>query len=424
MTHDRPTHVIVGASLAGASAAATLRAEGFDGRVVLIGSEPHRPYERPPLSKQLLRGESATGDAFVHPEAFYADHDIELRLGTRVTEVLPHSQVVTVGDRESIRYDRLLLTTGARARRLRVPGADLPGIHYLRDLDDVRALRGALASATRVAVVGAGWIGSEVAASVRQLGLEVALIDPGHVPLARVLGAEVGAVYRDLQAENGVELHLGTKVHSFLGSHTVAGIRTEDGLEIAADLVVVGVGAEPRIELARHAGLHIDGGIAVDEMLQTSAHGVFAAGDVAAAWHPSLGRRIRVEHWANARNQGVTAARNMLGASLAYDRVPYFFSDQYDLGMEYSGHAPDWDRVVFRGDPASRAFIAFWITDDQVAAAMHANRWGVTESLQALVRSRQPVDDVLLADPDVPLDALAGAPVGTVSLRLAARSIG
>jgi 3-phenylpropionate/trans-cinnamate dioxygenase ferredoxin reductase subunit len=400
--------VIVGASLAGASAAATLRAEGFDGRIVLIGSEPYPPYERPPLSKQLLRGDAAIADVFVHAERFYEDQDIELRVGTRVNELLPQSQVVTVDDGASIRYDRLLLTTGARARRLRAPGADLPGIHYLRDLDDNQALRADLQVATRVAVVGAGWIGSEVAASIRQLGLDVALIDPGPVPLARVLGPEVGAVYRDLHAEHGVELHFGATVHSFLGTTTVAGVRTEDGLDVAADLVVVGAGAEPRIELARHAGLHIDGGIAVDETLQTSSPRVFAAGDVAAAWHPTLGRRIRVEHWANAQNQGIAAAKNMLGAALSYDRVPYFFSDQYDLGMEYSGHASSWDRVVFRGDPASREFIAFWIAGDQVVAAMNANVWDVTEPLQALIRAREPVDESRLADPDVPLEALVG----------------
>ncbi len=408
MTPKQSTHVIVGASVAGAMAAETLRAEGFDGRVVLIGSEPHRPYERPPLSKQLLRGESDTADAFVHADSFYKDHDIELRVGARVHEILPPSQVVTVDHGESIHYDRLLLTTGARSRRLRVRGADLPGVHYLRDLDDNKTLRADLQSAARVAIVGAGWIGSEVAASVRQLGFDVALIDPGTVPLGAVLGPEVGAVYRDLHAAHGVELHLGMTVDRFLGTTSVAGVRTTDGNEIAADLVVVGIGAEPRIELARRAGLLIDGGIAVDEMLQTSVPGVFAAGDVAAAWHPTLGRRIRIEHWANAQNQGIVAAKNMLGAAIPYNRVPYFFSDQYDLGMEYSGYASSWDRVAFRGDPATREFIAFWIAGNQVVAAMNANVWDVTETLQALVRSQQPVDESRLVNPDVPLEALVG----------------
>ena len=404
------THVIVGASLAGAKAAETLRAEGFDGRIVLIGSEPYRPYERPPLSKQLLRGESDTESVFVHTANFYDDNEIELRVDTQVGEILPQSNVVTAEHGASIHYDRLLLTTGARPRRLRAPGADLAGIHYLRDLDDNAKLRADLQSASRVAVVGAGWIGSEVAASIRELGLDVALIDPAPAPLATVLGPEVGTLYRDLHAAHGVELHLDTKVDSFLGTRRVAGVRTGDGTEIDADLVVVGIGAEPRIELARHAGLAIDGGIAVNALLETSAPGVFAAGDVAAAWHPALGRRIRVEHWANAQNQGIAAAKNMLGAATPYDRLPYFFSDQYDLGMEYIGNASEWDRVVFRGNPATHEFIAFWITGERVIAAMNANTWDVAEPLQALIRAGQPVDEAQLIDVDVPLEALVSSP--------------
>jgi 3-phenylpropionate/trans-cinnamate dioxygenase ferredoxin reductase subunit len=399
--------VIVGASVAGAKAAETLRTEGFEGRVVLLGAEPYRPYERPPLSKQLLRGETDANEAFVHGERFYEDNDIELRVGTRVREIQPESKVVTVDSGESIVYDRLLLATGARPRRLRVAGSELAGIHLLRTLDDNAALRADLQSARRVAVIGAGWIGSEVAASIRQLGHEVALIDPSRVPLARVLGDAVGTVYRDLHVEHGVEMHLGATVDGFIGAERVTGVRISDGTEIATDVVVVGVGVEPRLELARGAGLDIDGGIAVDELLEASAPGVFAAGDAAAAWHPLLGRRIRIEHWANAQNQGIAAAKNMLGAAIPYDRLPYFFSDQYDLGMEYSGFATSSDRVVFRGDPKSREFIAFWIADDRVVAAMNANVWDVVEPLQSLIASGQQVDDSLLVDGDVPIDALA-----------------
>jgi 3-phenylpropionate/trans-cinnamate dioxygenase ferredoxin reductase component len=406
---SRLTHVIVGASVAGAKAAETLRTEGFDGRVILLGAEPYPPYERPPLSKQLLRGEADAKDAFVHADGFYEQHDIELRTGTHVQEIRPQSRTVTVDTGEPITYDRLLLATGARPRRLRVPGADLAGVHYLRDLDDNAALRADLRAAAHVAVVGAGWIGSEVAASIRQLGHEVALIDPSPVPLARVLGDEVGAVYRDLHAEHGVELHLGAHVDEFTGDEHVAGVRTREGTQIDTDLVVVGVGVEPRVELARQAGLEIDGGIAVDEFLQSGAPGVFAAGDVAAAWHPLLGRRVRVEHWANAQNQGIVAAKNMLGAAIPYGRLPYFFSDQYDLGMEYAGYATDWDRVVFRGDPQARHFIAFWIAGNRVVATMNANVWDVVEPLQALIASGHPVDDATLADTDQPLDTLVAA---------------
>jgi 3-phenylpropionate/trans-cinnamate dioxygenase ferredoxin reductase subunit len=413
----RPTHVIVGASLTGAKAAETLRADGYDGRIVMFGAERHRPYERPPLSKQLLRGETGVDDVFVHAADFYERNDIDLLLASRVEEIDVRSRVVTAPGVPSIAYDRLLLATGARPRRLRLPGADLDGIHYLRTLDDNEALRSALVSASRVAVVGAGWIGSEVAASVRQMGLDVALIDPLSVPLARVLGHEIGAVYRDLHTSHGVALHLGTQVEGFVGDNAVAGVRTTDGATIDADVVVVGVGVEPRVELARRAGIGIDGGILVDPLLGTNAPFVFAAGDVAAAWHPSLRRRIRVEHWANAINQGVVAAKNMLDAGLPFDRVPYFFSDQYDFGMEYSGYAPNWDNIVFRGRPESHEFIAFWMTNGRVGAAMNANVWNVAEPLQALIRSGQPVDEARLRDPAVPLDALVAEPRDRAEVR-------
>jgi 3-phenylpropionate/trans-cinnamate dioxygenase ferredoxin reductase subunit len=404
----RTTYVIVGAGVAGAKAAETLRREGFDGHVVLVGAEPYPPYERPPLSKQLLRGETDVKAAFVHPDDFYTANDIELHVGTRVESIDTRLHALTVDTAESIHYDRLLLATGARPRRLRVPGADLSGIHYLRDLDDAAGLRAELATSTRVAVVGAGWIGSEVAASIRQLGHDVALIDPSPVPLAKVLGNDVGSVYRDLHARHGIELHLGARVERFHGAGRVNGVRMSGGADIDADLVVVGVGVEPDIDLARRAGLTIDGGIAVDALLQTSAPDVFAAGDVAAAQHPFYGRRIRVEHWANAQQQGIAAARNMLGSATAYERLPYFFSDQYDLGMEYSGYAAQWDRVVFRGDPAASEFIAFWIADRRVVAAMNANVWDVTGELQALIRSRQPIGVSRLSDPDVPIESLVG----------------
>jgi 3-phenylpropionate/trans-cinnamate dioxygenase ferredoxin reductase subunit len=403
-----PTHVIVGASVAGAMAAETLRAEGFDGRIVLLGAESHRPYERPPLSKQLLRGEMEVDGAYVHGETFYADHDIELLLDTRVQDVDLRGRVVSTDNGASIPYDRLLLATGARPRSLRVPGSHLAGIHYLRDLADNRALREAARHARRAVVVGAGWIGSEVAASLRMLGLKVAIIDPAPVPLVNVLGREVGEVYRDLHREHGVDLHLGETVEGFVGDTAVTGVRTGNGTVVGGDLVVVGVGVEPRIELGLRAGLDIDGGIAVDEFLESSAPGVFAAGDVAAAWHPRLRTRVRVEHWANARNQGVAAAKNMLGFAEPYERLPYFYSDQYDFGMEYSGYARSWDRVVFRGDPGGREFIAFWVEDDRVVAAMNANVWDVVEGLQSLILSGERVEDSQLADPAVELGALAG----------------
>lgn len=404
---SRQTFVIVGASLAGAKAAETLRGEGFDGRLVLIGEEAERPYERPPLSKDHLRGQDEPGSIFVHHEGFYAEHDIELRSSTRVTAVHPGEARIETDDCEVIGYDRLLLATGARPRRLKVPGSDLDGIHYLRTVQDCDRLGAALVSASRLAVVGAGWIGSEVAASARQLGVEVVLIDPLATPLERVLGPEVGAVYRDLHARHGVELRLNTSVDAFAGDHSVEGVRTAGGEVIPADVVVAGIGVEPRTDLAAAAGLDLDNGITVDEYLCTSAPGVYAAGDVAAAWHPDLRQRIRVEHWANALNQGAVAAKNMLGLPTVYDRVPYFFSDQYDLGMEYAGYTTSWDEVVFRGDPTSGEFLAFWIDDGLVVAGMNANTWDVNDAIQDLIRSRHPIPLDRLADPAVPLTELA-----------------
>jgi 3-phenylpropionate/trans-cinnamate dioxygenase ferredoxin reductase subunit len=397
------TFVIAGAGLAGAKAAETLREAGFDGRVVVLGDEPERPYERPALSKEYLRGDAPRSKVDVHDETFYADHDIELRTGTRVVSVDPvgHSVVLDGGDR--VAYDRLLLTTGAAPRRLRAPGADFEGVHHLRTVADADRLASALRDAGRVVVIGAGWIGCEVAASARALGRDVAMVDPNAVPLHRVLGAEVGAVYRDLHAEHGVALHLGTSVASIGGAAHVEEVRLADGTRLAADLVVAGIGAIPRVELAAAAGLTVDDGIVTDAHLRTSAPHVFAAGDAARAFHPGLGVHLRVEHWANALHQGVAAAENMLGRATAYDRVPYFFSDQYDLGMEYSGHATTWDRVVFRGDPRDGKFVAFWLDHGAVVAGMNANVWDVTDDVQRLVRARVVVDPDRLADPDVPL---------------------
>ena len=403
------TQLIVGAGLAGAKAAETLRTEGFDGRIVLIGDESELPYERPPLSKQVLRGEEADSSASVHDAAYYRDNDIELRLGTRVDSLDVAASTVTTNDGEPIGFERLLLATGAAPRRLQLPGANLDGIHYLRTLPDCRDLRAALQGASRLAVVGAGWIGSEVAASARQMGVEVALIDPLSAPLIRVLGPELGAVYADLHREHGVDLHLDTAVSGFSGRDRVTGVVTSGG-EIGADLVVVGIGVAPRLSLAERAGLDIeDGGVAVDATLASSAPGVFVAGDMASAWHPFLERRVRVEHWANALNQGVAAGKNMLGAGEPYDLLPYFFSDQYDLGMEYCGHATTWDEVVFRGDRDSREFIAFWLAGGRVVATLNANVWDVVDDLQALIRSRAVVQTARLTDLETPLTALVEA---------------
>ena len=412
---SRQTHVIVGASLAGAKAAETLREQGFDGRVVLVGAEDERPYERPPLSKDYLRGEVGREKVYVHDEGFYAEQDIELVLGRSVVSLDTGRQEVALDDGERLHYDRLLLTTGAEPRRLSIPGADLDGVLYLRSVADSDALRDRLGRGGSVVVVGAGWIGAEVAASARQRGLEVTVVEPASVPLERVLGTELGAVYRDIHTDHAVRMLLGTGVEAFEGNGSVERVRTGDGRELDCDFVVVGVGVEPRTRLAEQAGISVDNGILVDERLQTAVPGVFAAGDVANAHHPFFGERIRVEHWANALNQGPAVARNMLGEGTAYERLPYFFSDQYDVGMEYSGYAPSWDRVVVRGDPATREFVAFWLVGDRVVAGMNVNVWDVTDPIRLLISSRARVDDRRLADPDVPLEEILEVERGGVA---------
>jgi 3-phenylpropionate/trans-cinnamate dioxygenase ferredoxin reductase component len=411
--NTEPTFVIVGASLAGAKAAETLRAEGFDGRLVLVGAEHERPYERPPLSKDYLRGDAGREKVYVHAKDFYAEQRIELRLGQTATRLNASAKELTLDDGAFLRYDRLLLTTGAEPRQLRIPGNDLDGVLYLRSVEDSDVLRERLDRGGKVVVVGAGWIGAEVAASARQRGLDVTVIDPNQVPLQRVLGLEVGAVYRDIHAGHGVQMLMGTGVEAFEGDKAVERVRTSDGRSLECDFVVVGVGVQPRTELASRAGIPVNDGILVDEHLQAGAPGVFAAGDVARAHHPFYGQGIRVEHWANALNQGPAAARNMLCQADAYDRVPYFFSDQYDVGMEYSGFAHTWDRVVFRGDPASGEFIAFWLTGDHVVAGMNLNVWDVTDQIQRLIRERAPVEDHRLADPDVAFEELASVAEGS-----------
>jgi 3-phenylpropionate/trans-cinnamate dioxygenase ferredoxin reductase subunit len=400
------TFVIIGASLAGAKAAEALRTEGFDGQVVLIGEENERPYERPMLSKDYLRGEKSAAQLYVHDEGFYADNNIDLMTGTRAESIDPHAHKVTLQGGRSIPYNRLLLATGATPRKLFLPGADLPGVRYLRRMRDSDGLRTAITTASRVVVIGAGWIGSEVAASARQLGAEVAMVAPAATPLEQVLGRQVGGIYADLHADHGVRLHLSTKVDALVGDDTIQGVRLVNGSVIDADLVLVGIGVSPRDELARDAGLTLDNGIVVDEFLRTSAPDIFAAGDVAATWNTRYNRRIRVEHWANALNQGPIAALNMLDKKREYNKLPYFYSDQYDLGMEYHGYAADWDQVVLRGDITRHEFLAFWLKHGRVIAGMNANIWDQDDDIKILIRGGATVEESRLADPSIPLPEL------------------
>jgi 3-phenylpropionate/trans-cinnamate dioxygenase ferredoxin reductase subunit len=397
------TFVIVGAGLAGAKAAETLREEGYDEQIIVVGNERELPYERPPLTKEYLRGEVPRARTYVRLPPFYAEHEIELWSGTRVSALdMNRSRIVLDGCYEA-GYDRLLLATGAQPRRLKVPGTWLDGVHYLRTLADCDLLRERLAAGGKVVVIGAGWIGAEFAASARQAGLEVTVIEPAALPFERILGDRIGALYRDVHREHGVEMLLGTGVKAIEGNRVAERVRTTDGRAIDCDFVVVGIGVAPNVELAQRAGLYTDNGIVVDQRMATTNPHIFAAGDVASAWHPFYEQHIRVEHWANAVNQGPAAARAMLGGEAGYDRIPYFYSDQYEIGMEYLGYAPEWDEVVVRGSWATREFLAFWLRDDRVIAGMNMNVWDV--KIEPLIRSRQRVDARRLSDPDVPLES-------------------
>jgi 3-phenylpropionate/trans-cinnamate dioxygenase ferredoxin reductase subunit len=399
--------VIVGGGLAGAKAAETLRDEGFDGTVVLLAAEHERPYERPPLSKGYLLGNDEREQAFVHPEDWYAEHDVDLRLGSPVTALHPADHEVEISGGERVGYSKLLLATGAEPRRLDVPGADLEDVRYLRELADSDHLRDVLTDGHRAAVIGGGWIGLEVAAAARTLGAEVSLVEVAERPLQAVMGDRVADVFAGLHREHGVDLRLGTGVTEIVADNgRVVAVVTSDGTEIMADTVVVGIGIAPRIELAEAAGLTIESGIAVDASLRTSDPDIFAAGDVASVDHPVLGTRVRVEHWANALDGGPAAARAMLGQDVTYDKLPFFFTDQYDLGMEYIGHAPPggYDDVVLRGDVEGRVFQAVWLSGGRAVAGMHVNMWddGVAP-LEELIRSGRTLDAAKLADPAVPL---------------------
>jgi 3-phenylpropionate/trans-cinnamate dioxygenase ferredoxin reductase subunit len=411
MTSDE-NMVIVGASLAGARAAQTLRDEGFSGPVILIGEEDETPYERPPLSKDYLMGKHGREKIYVQPREWYGEHDVDLRLGTRVTELDPAAHEVVLADGQRIGYSRLLLATGSSPRRLPVPGADLEGVLYLRYVGDSDRIKAAFANAKRVAVIGAGWIGLETAAAARLAGAEVTVLEMAELPLLRVLGREVAEVFARLHEQNGVDLRFGVQVAEITPSSrgTAGGVRLADGTQIDADVVIVGIGITPNVQLAAAAGLTVDNGVVTDERLRTSDPDVFAAGDVANAFHPLLGKHIRVEHWANARHQPVAAAKAMLGKDVSYDRVPYFYTDQYDLGMEYAGYVDTggYDEVVFRGDVPGREFVAFWMGDGgRVLAGMNVNIWDVNDAIGALVRSGKPVSKDALRDASVPLDSLA-----------------
>jgi 3-phenylpropionate/trans-cinnamate dioxygenase ferredoxin reductase subunit len=402
------TFVIVGGGLAGAKAAEALRDGGFDGELVLFGGEPERPYERPALSKGYLLGKDTRDSVFVHSADWYPEHNVDLRAGVTVAMIDPAAHLVTF-EGGTLGYDKLLLATGSSARRVDLPGAGLGNVLYLRTLPESDALREAFTPDARVVIVGAGWIGLEAAAAARTAGAAVTVLEPQPTALYRVLGPELGEKFARLHRSHGVEFRFEESAAEFRaagpGSDRVGTVVTTTGAELPADVVVVGIGVTPNVGLAESAGLEVADGVVTDSALRTSDPDVFAAGDVASSYVPLLGRHLRVDHWSNALNGGKAAGYSMLGQQVEYNRVPYFYSDQYDLGMECAG-LPEpgrYDQVVYRGDSDTLEFIAFWLQERRLVAGMNVNVWDVNDDIQGLIRSARPLDPGRLANPGIPL---------------------
>jgi 3-phenylpropionate/trans-cinnamate dioxygenase ferredoxin reductase component len=401
------TVAIVGASLAGSSAAATLREEGFDGRVVLIGAEPQLPYDRPPLSKNYLRGVTPFEKTLLRPADFYRERDIEMRLGTTVTRVDAEKRTLALHDGERLDFDQLLIATGGKNRRFPIPGIDLPGVYDLRTVADADRIREAMARGGRAVVVGLGFIGAEVAAAMRQSGLDVVAIEPFKTPLYRALGEEIGRVVEGLHRDNGVEMILGDAVTAFEGAGKVERVVTRNGRRIDCSLAVFGLGIEPATELVAGTPVRVDNGIVVDDQCRTNVPGIFAAGDVANHYHPVCGRQMRVEHWQNGVKQGAAAARSMLGRGQTYDEVHWFWSDQFDANIQYAGFHAAWDRIVVRGSLESRKFLAFYLTGGRVESVVAINQGRDMRRTFPIIKARAAVDPASLADPNVDLRTLA-----------------
>lgn len=400
------TFVVIGANLTGGAAATTLRREGFDGRVVLVGEEVHPPYERPPLSKEYLRGEASAEDALLHPVTWYEENGVDLLLGVRAHRIDPIERYVDIEGGDRVPYDKLLVATGGRNRRLGIPGHDLEGVLDLRTLEDADRIRARAVAGSKAVVVGAGFIGCEVAASLRKLGVEIEVVEIFETPLQRAVGREVGKIYEAIHEEQGVRFHLGQGVERFDGAGRVEEVVTDRGSRIGCDFAVVGVGIQPATDVVDGAGVAVDNGILVDEYCRTNVDGIYAAGDVANHYHPLFGSRLRVEHWDNALKQGAAAARNMVGRDVPFDDPHWFWSDQYDTNLQYMGYAPEWDELVVRGSMEERNFAGFYVKDGVVRAVVGLNRGKDVRRSAGLIRAGQPVDLAALRDEDVDLRTL------------------
>ena len=402
-------YVIVGGSLAGATAAVTLREEHADGTVTLIGAEREPPYERPTLSKAYLRGEASFDKSLVRPAAFYAEKTIETMFGVRAARIDPSAQFVELEDRRRVPFDVLLIATGARNRRFSIPGSELEGIYGLRTIEDANRIKAEMSPGRRVVVVGMGFIGSEVAASLRQKGLDVVAIEPGKTPLVRVLGESVGRTIADLHRSHGVRAIFEDTVAAFEGTQRVARVITKGGLCLDCDFVVAGIGVEPVVDVLDGTGVHVDNGVVVDQYCQTNVPGIYAAGDVANHYHPVFERQMRVEHWHNAVKQGATAARNMLGKAVPYDEIPWFWSDQYDANLQYAGFHMKWEQLVVRGRLGSGGFLAFYVNDGRIDAVVGLNRGKDVRRAIPLIKARRTVNTGHLQDDSVDLRSLAAS---------------
>jgi 3-phenylpropionate/trans-cinnamate dioxygenase ferredoxin reductase subunit len=397
--------VIVGANLAGGVAAAELREGGFDGRLVLIGEEPLLPYERPPLSKEYLRGEQTIEQHRVRPEGWYEEHDVELLIGERAEHVDATAREILLSTGGSLAFDKLLIATGARNVLLPVPGADLDGVFGLRTVADADRIREAAQPGASCVVVGMGFIGAEIAASLRSMGVGVTVVEPFEAPMYRVLGPQIGNVLRDVHADHGVDMRLGDEVEALEGRGRVEAVRTGAGTRLPCDFAVVGVGVHPNVELAEGSGIELSGGVVVDAGLETNVPGVFAAGDVAMHDHPIFGP-LRLEHWENALKMGQQAARAMVGEKQPFDDPHWFWSDQYDVNIQVAGYAPTWDEVVYRGSVEERCFSAFFLKDGRLRSVLSMNKpRDVRRSMDA-IRARARPDPTRIRDEDVDLRSL------------------
>lgn len=394
-----PTFAVVGANLAGGTAAATLREEGFEGRLILVGAEPTAPYERPPLSKEFLRGDAEFEASLLRPASFWEERDIECRFGIRATALDAERRTITLDDGDTVAYDKVLVATGLRNRTLQIPGADLAGVHSLRTVAEAEAIRAEMGSASHAVVVGMGFIGAEVAATLRTKGLAVTVIEPLPGPVIRALGPEAATVVSGIHRDHGVVMHFGDGVAAFEGAGRVERVVTSSGRRIDCDFVVVGIGTIPVTELLAATGVHLDNGVVVDARCRTNAEGIYAAGDVANHFHPAYGRHIRVEHWQNALKQGAAAARSMLGSEDPYDEVHWFWSDQYDDNIQCAGMLGEWQGAVIRGDVDARRFIAFFLSDGRLQGALAFNMGRDLRRGLPLIKAKSLVDPAALADP-------------------------